>query len=74
MLFVLLSKTMTSSGLTVCASMDARHSAVMAPPPASSTMTETSAMPHPVEPLGLIPLKGKAAAVDVFSVDSGQKR
>src|SRR5256885_10299095 len=26
-----------------------------------------------VEPLGLIPLKGKAAAVDVFSVDSGQK-
>jgi adenylate cyclase len=27
-----------------------------------------------VEPLGLVPFKGKAAAVDVFSVDSGQKR
>ena len=27
-----------------------------------------------VEPLGVVPLKGKAAAVDVFSVDSGQKR
>jgi hypothetical protein len=27
-----------------------------------------------VEPLGLVPFKGKAAAVDVFSVDSGQQR
>jgi adenylate cyclase len=27
-----------------------------------------------VEPLGLVPFKGKAAAVDVFSVDSGQNR
>jgi len=26
------------------------------------------------EPLGLVPFKGKAAAVDVFSVDSGPKR
>src|SRR5712691_2308290 len=44
-----LSKTITSRGGRVCAAMESRQANSISPPSMSSTITETSVMPHPVE-------------------------
>src|SRR5437764_12162707 len=49
-----LSKTITFAGRIVCRSIDARHSAVIAPPSKSRTITSTSLMPHPIEAGGSV--------------------